>query len=183
LPHLLAIAGIAAGAAVTLRSMGRTVFCTCGRVSLWTSDTWGPENSQQLFDPYTFTHVTHGILLYLLVRFAVRRSSPASQTVLVVAIEAAWEILENTNAVIDRYRAATMALGYYGDSVVNSVGDILACILGAALAARLSPRASLALALVLEIVLTVWIRDSLVLNVLMLIYPLEGVRQWQLGKG
>ena len=98
-----------------------------------------------------------------------------------VALESGWEILENTDMVIQRYRTATMALGYYGDSVVNSVGDILACALGFMLASRLPARLTVALTIALEVILTVWIRDGLLLNVIMLVHPIEAVKIWQMG--
>lgn len=179
--HIGAAFAIVAAAAVILRSIGRTAFCTCGTISVWTADAWGPENSQQLFDPYTFTHVTHGVLLYALVRIVAGGLSLPTRGVLVVLIESAWEILENTERVIERYRAETMALGYYGDSIFNSVGDILACMVGVVLAARLPVRSTMTLVIGMEVVLTVWIRDSLALNVLMLLYPIEAVKRWQLG--
>jgi hypothetical protein len=101
--------------------------------------------------------------------------------VLAVAIEAAWEVIENTNFVIERYREATAALGYQGDSVVNSLGDILACILGLFLARKLGFRRSLAVFVLVEVALLIWIRDSLVLEVLMLIYPIDAIKAWQMG--
>jgi hypothetical protein len=177
-----AAAAIIALAAAILLAMGRTAWYQAGPVKLWTADAWGPENSQQFADPYTFTHVTHGVLLCCLVALIARRASRAARAVLVVAAESAWEVFENTDFVIQRYRAVTMALGYYGDSVLNSVGDILACAAGFALAARLSVRATAALVIALEIGLTFLIRDSLLLNLVMLVYPIDAVRTWQLGK-
>ena len=168
-------------AALTLLAMGRTPWCRCGSIKLWTGDAWGPENSQQFTDPYTFTHITHGVLLYLLLHIVARKWPLPRRTVLAVALESAWEVLENTDMVINRYRAATMALGYYGDSVLNSMGDILACALGFTLAARLPKRVTVGMVVALELVLTVWIRDSLLLNIVMLVYPIEAVRTWQVG--
>src|SRR5262245_56769717 len=107
--------------------MGRPLVCRCDVVRLWTSDAWGPENSQQLSDPYTFTHVTHGVLLYALPRLLAPRLSLPVRALLAIALESGWEVFENTDAVIERYRTATLALGYYGDSVLNSAGDIVAC--------------------------------------------------------
>jgi uncharacterized protein DUF2585 len=172
---------IIALAATILLAMGRTPWCTCGTVKLWTSDAWGPENSQQFTDPYSFTHITHGVLLYFLVRLVARNWPFGARGVLVVALESAWEILENSNMVIDRYRAETMAVGYYGDSVLNSVGDILSCTVGFGLAARLPARVVVAMVIMLELALTVLIRDSLLLNIVMLVHPIQAVRTWQLG--
>jgi hypothetical protein len=168
-------------AAVILLAMGRTPWCRCGSIKLWTGDAWGPENSQQFTDPYTFTHLTHGVLLYFLLQLVARTRPLGTRGVLAVAAESGWEILENTDMVINRYRAATMALGYYGDSVINSVGDILACVVGFLIAARLPARVTVVLVVLLELALTLWIRDSLLLNVVMLVYPVEAVRTWQLG--
>ena len=122
-----------------------------------------------------------GILL-LLFRYVVKRDVSTSwRLVIVLAAEAAWEILENTNAVIDRYRATTAFLGYRGDTVVNSIGDIMCCGVGVLIARKLGWLRSLPIFIASEIVLLVWIRDSLLLEILMLIYPLDAVKQWQLG--
>lgn len=180
--HITAAAGIICVAAVTLLAMGRTPWCRCDSIKLWTSDAWGPENSQQFTDPYTFTHITHGVLLYLLLHLVARRLPLGTRAVLAVALESGWEILENTDMVINRYRAATMALGYYGDSVFNSVGDILACAVGFMIAARLPTRVTVGMVIVLELALTLWIRDSLLLNIVMLVHPIDAVRTWQIRK-
>lgn len=174
------MATIAAAAAILL-VMGRTPWCRCGSIKLWSADAWGPENSQQFTDPYSFTHITHGVLLYGLLYLVARKQPLGMRAVLAIALESAWEVLENSDMVIDRYRAATMALGYYGDSVLNSVGDILSCAVGFALAARLPARVTVIIVLLLEVALTIWIRDSLLLNVVMLIHPLPAVKSWQLG--
>lgn len=171
---------IIAIAAVELRWQGRSWFSTTGAISVWSGDAWGRENSQQLFDPYTFTHVSHGIVIYALVWLIARKLPPGVRLLLGVALEASWEAYENTDAVIERYRAATMALGYYGDSIFNSVGDILACVVGYIAAAKLPVRATVWMAIGLELFLTLWIRDSLLLNIVMLTYPIEAVKTWQL---
>jgi hypothetical protein len=180
--YLVSGAAIICAAALVLLAMGRTPWCRCGSIKLWTGDAWGPENSQQFTDPYTFTHITHGVLLYLLLQLVAGKRPLRTRTLLAVALESGWEIFENTDMVINRYRAATMALGYYGDSVLNSVGDILACTLGFALTARLPTRVTVGMVMVLELVLTLWIRDSLLLNIVMLIYPIGAIRTWQLGQ-
>ena len=176
----IAVATIAV-AAVILLAMGRTPWCRCDSIKLWTSDAWGPENSQQFTDPYSFTHITHGVLLYGFLYLVARRLPLGARTVLAIALESGWEVLENSDVIIDRYRAATMALGYYGDSVFNSVGDILSCAVGFALAACLPTRVTVTMVVLLEVALTVWIRDSLLLNVVMLIHPIQVVKTWQLG--
>lgn len=179
--YVAAAASIVTVAAMILLAMGRTPWCRCASIKLWSGDVWGPENSQQFTDPYTFTHITHGVLLYVLLHLVASRLPLRARAVLAVALESGWEVLENTDMVINRYRAATMALGYYGDSVFNSVGDILACAAGFVLAARLPARVALVLVILLEVALTLWIRDSLLLNVVMLIHPIQAVRTWQLG--
>ncbi|HVO27876.1 MAG TPA: DUF2585 family protein [Candidatus Margulisiibacteriota bacterium] len=167
-------------AAMILWAMGRAPYYQSGPITLWYGDAWGPQNSQQLTDPYTFTHVTHGILLYWLLHLVARRVPVRARGALAMCIESAWEVFENTAMVINRYRAATMALGYYGDSVLNSMGDILACAVGFLIAACLPTRATVILVLALEVTLALWIRDSLLLNVVMLIYPIAAVKTWQL---
>jgi hypothetical protein len=179
--HVAIAAAIVAAAAAALLAMGRTPFCTCGRIAFWTADAWGPENSQQLADPYTFTHVLHGVVLYALLRLVAGGQPLPVRGVIAVAAESAWEVFENTDFVIERYRSATMALGYYGDSVLNSVGDILTCAGGFALAAILPVRATLALCVGIETVLALTIRDGLLLNLLMLLWPIDAVRSWQIG--
>ena len=179
--YVAAGAAIVTGAATILLAMRRTPWCTCGTIKLWTADAWGPENSQQFTDPYTFTHITHGVLIYGFLWLMARKHPVAWRAVLAVALESGWEVFENTDLVINRYRTATLALGYYGDSVINSVGDILGCTAGFLLASRLPTRVTVALVVLLEMALTLWIRDSLLLNILMLLHPSETVKHWQLG--
>lgn len=175
-------AAIIVVAAAILLAMGRHPSYVHGPFKLWTSDASGPENSQQLADPYTFTHVIHGALWYLLLRLLAPRLSLATRGLLAVALESGWEILENTDFVINRYREATLALGYYGDTVINSVGDILASVVGFVLAAWLPTRVTVLTVIGIELVLLLWIRDSLALNLLMLVHPVEAVKRWQLGQ-
>jgi hypothetical protein len=179
--YVAAAAGIILVAVMILLSMGRTPWYRFGPVKLWYGNAWGPESSQQFTDPYTFTHVTHGVLLYCLLQLVARRRPLGTRAVLAVLLESGWEVLENTDMVINRYRAATMALGYYGDSVLNSVGDILACTVGFALASRLPTLVTVVLVIALEVALTLWIRDSLLLNIIMLVHPIDAVKTWQLG--
>lgn len=177
----IALSGlIVALAALILLAMGRAPYYRSGPIMLWYGDAWGPQNSQQFTDPYTFTHVTHRVVWYCLLQLVARRLPRRTRGVLAVAVESGWEVLENTDMVINRYRAATMALGYYGDSVINSMGDILACAFGFVLASRLPTRVTVALVVVIELTLTVWIHDSLLLNVIMLIHPIGAVKTWQL---
>ena len=178
----LAIIATLTAASFQLRSLGRLWWCGCGRFLLWLGDAWSPETSQHLLDPYSFTHVLHGFVIFWLLAWCVPRLSAAWQLWLAVTAESAWEVVENTDFVIRRYRDATAALGYNGDTIANSLGDILACGLGFMLARRLGFRRSLVLFAVVEVVLLFWIRDSLLLNVVMLFHPIEWVKAWQAGQ-
>lgn len=177
---LLSMVPLFAAAAVLLRVEGRLWICSCGKILIWVSQTCSSDNSQHLFDPYSFTHVLHGFLFFWLIRWLVPRLDSNWQLTLAVAVEAAWEVLENTNFIIERYRTATAALGYNGDTVVNSMGDIVCCIIGFMIARRLGFRPSLIAFLALELVLILWIRDSLLLEILMLLVPVDLIRTWQM---
>jgi len=171
---------VAATAAILLL-MGRVPICECGTVKLWHGETPSTESSQHVADWYSPSHLIHGLLFYGVGHLLLRRRSLGVRLVAATLVEAAWEIVENTDAVIARYREATIALDYYGDSVLNSVADIGFMVLGFVLAARLPVRASVALAVLLELAALLAVRDNLALNVLMLLYPLDAVRAWQVG--
>jgi len=176
---VVTIAIVVASAVLALFALGRPLTYRHGPLRLWSGDVASDQNSQQISDPYTLTHVTHGIGLYALLALAAGRWPLADRLVAAVALECAWEVIENTDFVIRRYRERTIALGYYGDSVINSVGDILAAVVGFALAAKLPRRATVAVVVALEVTSLLWIRDSLLLNVLMLVHPSETVKLWQ----
>jgi hypothetical protein len=173
--------GIIAAAALTLLAMGQPLICRCGTVKLWQGDVMGPENSQQLADWYSPSHLIHGLLFYGLLWLIARRRPFGLRALIALVIESGWEILENSPIIIDRYREATISLGYRGDSVINSVSDITFMLIGFALAARLPVAVSIALAILLELAVGYLIRDNLTLNIIMLIWPLEAIRTWQGG--
>ena len=166
---------------IVLRLEGRVWWCACGQWNLWAGDPQSSHSSQHLFDPYSFTHILHGVLICGLFALGLPRLDRAWTLPLAVLLEAAWEILENSPFIIDRYRTATIALGYTGDSIVNSLGDILSCSLGFLAARRIGWRWSIALVVATELILLFWIRDNLLLNIVMLIWPIDAIKSWQAG--
>lgn len=176
---VVAIAVILAATAYQLRNQGRSWLCTCGYFLFWSGDAWSSDNSQHLIDPYTFSHVLHGFAFCGLLAWGLPKLAVSLRFGLAVATEALWEVIENTNFVIQRYREATAALGYQGDTVVNSLGDILACGVGFLIAWHLGLKRTFILFIAIEVFLLLWIRDSLILNIIMLVYPLDGIRKWQ----
>ena len=183
--YLLVAAAIALLAGGIELAMGRVPISKSGRVTLWGGGVNSPENSQQVFDWYSPSHVIHGIAFYAALRLLTRRRgwSIGACLVAAVAIEAAWEIFENTPFTIDRYRKATIALNYYGDSVLNSMCDIACCVGGFFLAAYLSVWASVAIVVAMELFVAFMIRDNLLLNIIMFLHPFESIRRWQEGAG
>lgn len=175
------VVAVCAVAAVALSLMGRVLWCSCGSWVPWSFDTWSLHNSQHVLDPYTFSHVLHGVLFYAVLRVGLRGRHPQVGLVIAAGMEAVWEIVENSEAVIQRYRENTVSLDYHGDSVANSVSDILACSGGYLLAWSLPAWGSVAVFVVTELVLLAWIRDSLLVNVLMLVWPVQAVKDWQVG--
>jgi hypothetical protein len=173
--------GIIGATALVLLAMGQPLICQCGDVKLWHGDVFSSENSQHLADWYSPSHLIHGLLFYALLWAIARRWSIGFRALIALLIESAWEILENSPIIIDRYREATISLGYRGDSVINSVSDIGFMLFGFWLAARLPVAVSIVLALVLEIAAAFVIRDNLTLNIIMLIYPIDAIRTWQAG--
>ena len=165
LPQIVAIGLVLLLVVVLLRAEGRIFICTCGHFAVWTSDTCSSNTSQQLLDPYSFTHVLHGFLFFWLIA---------------LLFEGAWEIFENTPFVINKYRTETAALGYTGDTIVNSFGDLLCALVGFLIARKLGLRRSLIVFVLVETFLIVWIHDSLLLQILMLVRPVEAIKLWQM---
>ena len=172
-------AAILALAAAVELAMGRKIWGISGQPGIWSGDVNSPHNSQYLTDPYSFSHLTHGILLYGLTWLLARRSPVRNARSSRLLLEAGWEMIENSSMVIERYRTATISLHYYGDSVMNSMCDILTCMVGFMIAAILPTRVTIVAAFVLEIGLALWIRDGLLLNIVMLIHPFPAIRAWQ----
>jgi len=175
---LIALALIFAQA-IVLYAMGRVPICTCGTIKLWQSTVNSSENSQHIFDWYTPSHIVHGFIFYLALWFFFPKTPVMMRLAVAVGIEVAWEILENTPWIIERYRSGTISLSYYGDSILNSVADTLAMVFGFLLASRLPVAASVLIVIVFELFTGYWIRDNLTLNVVMLLYPLDAIRDWQ----
>src|SRR6059058_3253184 len=180
--HRAAIAAflIVATAAAILLAMGRHPICTCGTVDLWVGVRDSPKTSQMLLDWYSLSHVVHGLLFYALLWLVARRAVQW-RFIAALVIECTWEVIENTPLVIDRYRATTAALGYSGDSTINSVSDIVMMCLGFLIARRLPVWASIALLVLLELIPLFAIRDNLALNILMLVAPNHAVQAWRGG--
>ncbi|WP_246167102.1 DUF2585 family protein [Sphingomonas piscis] len=177
----LAALAVPAIAAMVLFSMGRPPICTCGEIDLWVSSTTSAKTSQMLSDWYSASHMVHGFLFYGLLWLVARRVPVQIRFVAASLVEAAWEIVENTPLIIDRYREATVALGYTGDSVLNSMSDIAMMGVGFLAARKLPLWAALLVVIALEVMPLIVIRDNLTLNVLMLLAPSDAIRAWQAG--
>lgn len=162
-------------------AMSHPIICDCGHVDLWHASASGPETSQHLTDWYSFTHVAHGLLFYLLLWLVAPGAPFTIVLIMALGLEAGWEIAENTPAVIEHYRQTALAAGYFGDSVVNSVGDTLAMASGF-LMSRLTPVwCSVLVFFGIEFVLAIVIHDNLTLNIIQLVHPIEAITDWQLG--
>lgn len=161
--------------------MGRLPLGPDGRFGWLESDIWSSSQSQRVLDPYSFSHIIHGLLFYGLLWLVARKSPISARFLGAIVLEAAWEILENSPLIIDRYRAVTIAQGYVGDSILNSVSDVFMAAFGFLLAWRLRLAASITLIVATELLMLALIRDNLALNIVMLAYPIEAIRVWQVN--
>ena len=177
----IAVSLVVVAATVLLSFQGRVWWCQAGDYSPWSWNIWSTHNSQHVVDPYSFTHVLHGVLEFWLIGLVFRRMPLAWRFFVAIVIESSWEVAENTSYIINRYREATISLDYFGDSIINSLADIVACASGFLIAYKLRFWKSLALFVATETILIFWIRDSLIINIIMLIYPIEAIKIWQIG--
>ena len=161
--------------------MGRLPFGPDGRIGLWEGDIWSSEQSQRFADPYTFSHTIHGMLFYAILWLVAPRSSVRARFIAAIMMEGAWEVLENSPIIINRYREATIALGYVGDSVFNSVSDIFFAALGFVFAWRARVWVTVAVILAMELGTLALMRDNLALNIIMLVHPIDAIRDWQMA--
>ena len=177
----IAVLLVVVAATVLLSFQGRVWWCQAGDYSPWSWNIWSTHNSQHVVDPYSFTHVLHGVLEFWLIGLVFSRMPLAWRFFVAIVIESSWEVAENTSYIINRYREATISLDYFGDSIINSLADIVACASGFLIAYKLRFWKSLALFVATETILIFWIRDSLIINIIMLIYPIEAIKIWQIG--
>ena len=181
LPFILSLTSLAIMVGV-LYGQGRVWWCKLGDYAIYISEAWNSgHTSQHFFDPYTFTHVLHGVLLFWLAALIFSNLSTAWRFFIAIFAESSWEVFENSTFIVEKYRANTASLDYFGDSIFNSVGDVLACAVGFWIAVKVGWWRSLIFFVLTEICLLLWIRDSLLVNIVMLLYPLDAIKQWQMN--
>jgi hypothetical protein len=178
---LAAAAAISVTVAAVELWMGRLPFGPDGRIGLWEGDIWSSEQSQRFADLYTFSHTIHGMLFYAILWLVAPRTSVRARFIAAIMMEGAWEVLENSPIIINRYREATIALGYVGDSVFNSVSDIFFAALGFVFAWRARVWVTVAVILAMELGTLALMRDNLALNIIMLVHPIDAIRDWQMA--
>jgi hypothetical protein len=177
----IAIVATVVATILLLRVQGRLWICSCGEIYLWVNEIQSAHNSQHLADPYSLTHVLHGVAFFWLLALVARRLDGRWSLTVALILESLWEVVENSNYVIERYRETTIALGYEGDTILNAISDIGMAAAGFVISQRIGVLRSIALFVVIEFALALWIRDGLLLNILMLLYPIDAVRVWQAG--
>lgn len=177
----IAIFAIIVVAVVVLNWQGRVMWCTQGDYTPWAWNIWSSHNSQHILDPYTFTHILHGVLEFWLIGLVFWKMPMAWRLVLAVFIESTWEVAENSSYIINRYREETISLDYFGDSIINSLADIVACASGFLIAYKLRFWKSLAFFVATEVILLLTIRDSLIVNIIMLLFPIQAIKDWQMS--
>ena len=165
-----------------LRWMGQPWIYEGGYIKLWHGDVASKENSQHLTDWYTLSHIIHGVLLYALLALLFPRTPVGVRLLAAIGLEIGWELFENSDMIINRYREQALAQGYFGDSFVNSVGDVLAAMTGFLLASKLPKLGSVALVIALELIALYAIRDSLALNIIQLVHPIDAIGAWQAAR-
>lgn len=161
--------------------MGRSPLGPDGKFGLWEGDIWSSENSQRFADPYSFSHFVHGVLFYGFLWLVALKLPVRYRLLMALAVEAGWELLENSPLIINRYREATIALGYTGDSVFNSLSDVLMMAIGFLFAARARTWISVVVIIAMEVGCALWVRDNLTLNIIMLIHPFNAIKAWQMA--
>ncbi|MEO7659254.1 MAG: DUF2585 family protein [Pyrinomonadaceae bacterium] len=177
----IAVLAVVVTVTISLNLLGRVWWCQVGDYWPWAWDVWSAHNSQHVIDPYSFTHVLHGVIEFWLIGLVFPRLSLAWKFFVAILIEGTWEVAENTSYIINRYREETISLDYFGDSIINSLADIVSCGLGFVIAYKIRFWRSVILFVATEAILIIWIRDSLLINIVMLIYPLEAIKRWQIG--
>lgn len=178
----VALIALLAFTAYYLQSQGRFWICSCGFVKLWGGDIWSKtDNSQQIFDPYSFSHIQHGFLFYWLVSWALPRLRLTWRLVSALTIESGWEMFENSRLIINRYNETTISKDYTGDTIINSFSDLAMCAVGFWIAHTLGFRRTFAIFVAIEVIMILWIRDSMIINIIMLVFPVEALRNWQMG--